>query len=91
MKKTIAIDMDNVIADVAQHYLDWYYTHYQVKLTMNDLMGRAEIDAFPEKGVVMKFLLTPNFFRTVPVVPGAIEALKMLSEYFEIYIVSAAM
>nr|WP_294948777.1 hypothetical protein [uncultured Mucilaginibacter sp.] len=28
MKKSIAIDMDGVIADVEQHFLNWYHRDY---------------------------------------------------------------
>ena len=31
-RKTIAIDMDGVIADVEKHYIDWYERDYGVKI-----------------------------------------------------------
>lgn len=89
--KSIAVDMDNVIADVESHYLDWYEKDYGVKLNKNDLTGVPELEAFPDKSAVRKFLHTPGFFKTVPVVPGAQEAISVLKETFDVYIVSAAM
>lgn len=62
MKKTIAIDMDGVIADVEAHFLTWYERDYGVKMTKDDLLGRSEEKAFPEKGLVRKFASSPNFF-----------------------------
>lgn len=91
MKKTIAVDMDNVIADVCSHYITWYKKEYGVEIDPADMLGKPETGAFPEKGAVMKFLHTPGFFRSAPVVPGAQEALMELAETYEIYIVSAAM
>jgi 5'-nucleotidase len=90
-KKSIAIDMDNVIADVESHYIDWYEKQYGVKVAKSDIRGLPETEAFPDKEAIMKFLYTPGFFRTVPVMPGAQGALKKLMEQFEVYIVSAAM
>lgn len=91
MKKTVAVDMDGVIADVEAHFLNWYERDYGVKMTKDDLLGKSEEEAFPEKGLVRNFASTEGFFSTVPVMPGAVEALRKLQEHFEIYIVSAAM
>lgn len=91
MKKTVAIDMDGVIADVEAHFLNWYERDYGVNMTKDDLLGKSEEEAFPEKGLVRKFASTEGFFSTVPVMSGAVEALQKLQEHFEIYIVSAAM
>ena len=92
MKKrtTVAIDMDNVIADVTAHYITWYEKQYGKRISREEIMGLPETEAFPD-GAVMKFLFTPGFFRTVPVMPGAQEAVRKLQETFEVYIVSAAM
>jgi 5'-nucleotidase len=91
MKKSIAIDMDGVIADIEAQVLTWYERDYGIKYTREYLMGRSEKDLFPEKGLIRKFVLTPSFFRTLPVMEGAVEALQTLMQDFEVYIVSAAM
>ena len=91
MKKTIAIDMDGVLADVEQQFLTWYERDYGVKYTKEYLADRGEYDVFPEKDAIRKFVFAPEFFLTLPVMDGAVEAVKELSEEFEIYIVSAAM
>jgi len=90
-KKTIAIDMDGVIADVEKHYIDWYEKDYGVRIDRKTMEGLMEHEAMPEKGAIMKFLTTPGFFRTVPVMEGAVEAVKDLMQDYEVYIVSAAM
>ena len=91
MKKSIAVDMDNVLADVESHYIDWYERHYGVRVPKEALHGIPELEAFPDKTAVRKFLYTPGFFRTVPVMPGAQEGIRRLLKNFEVYIVSAAM
>ena len=90
-KKTIAIDMDGVIADVEAQFISWYLRDYGIQITREDLQGRNEDNAFPEKGLIRKFARTSGFFLSVPVMEGAVDALKTLMEDFEVYIVSAAM
>lgn len=90
MKKTIAIDMDGVIADVELQALHWYKRLSGITLTKADVLGRTE-EAFLPDGLFRKFIYQSGFFRTAPVMEGAVEALLKLSEAFEIYIVSAAM
>ena len=91
MKKTVAIDMDGVIADVEAHFLDWYERDYGERFSKNILIGVSEEEAFPEKGAVRRFVTTPGFFSTVPVMEGAVDAVKKIMETYEVYIVSAAM
>lgn len=89
--KRIAVDMDGVLADTDTHFITWYYDAYGVQVPYEQLLGKPEGEGFPEKGAIRKFAFTPGFFRTLPVMPGAVEAITALMEGFEIYIVSAAM
>lgn len=82
--------MDNVIADIESHYLSTYEKQFGVKVEREFLRGKPETEAFPGD-VIMKFLHTPGFFRTAPVMRGSQEAVKKLMEDFDVYIVSAAM
>ena len=91
MKKSIAIDMDGVIADTETHFLNWYERDFGVKIHPTEILGREENEMFPDKTAARKFAFTPGFFRTLPVMHGAVEALKKLMETYEVYIVSAAM
>lgn len=83
--------MDGVLADVEAQFLNWYERDYGVKMTKENLSGLTEDTAFPEKGAIHRFAHTAGFFLTLPVMEGAVEAIKTLSETFDIYIVSAAM
>ncbi|KAA6440745.1 5'(3')-deoxyribonucleotidase [Dyadobacter flavalbus] len=91
MRKSIAIDMDNVIADIESNWINLYYKEYGVKVTKQDLHGKPEDEAFPDPVAARRLLYQPGFFRHAPIVPGAQEALIKLQENFDIYIVSAAM
>jgi 5'-nucleotidase len=89
-KQTIAIDMDGVIADTAAQFIAWYYKEYNVLIDRNEFDGKSESEALPN-GAVRKFVFTKGFFRTVPVMNGAKEAVLELMKKFDVYIVSAAM
>jgi len=91
MKKSIAIDMDGVIADEVTQLLSWYEVHYDVKVHPGEIIGKHEDDVVPHKDAYTRLSKMPGFFRTMPVMPGAVEAVKELQERFDIYIVSAAM
>jgi 5'(3')-deoxyribonucleotidase len=89
-KKTIAIDMDGVIADTVMQFISWYEKDYGIKVGKDVFEGKPEIEALPD-GVMKKIVLSPGFFRNVPVMEGAQEAVLELMEHFDVYIVSAAM
>lgn len=82
--------MDGVIADTVTNFLIWYERDHGVKYDKSVFRGRPESEALPDRAV-RKYVVTPGFFRSVPVMPGAREALLELSKHFEVFIVSAAM
>jgi 5'-nucleotidase len=88
--KSIAIDMDNVIADVETHFIDWYERDHGIRIDRQTMAGIPEMEAFPDKEAVWNMLFTPGFFSTVPVMPGSQDAIQELMKHYEIYIVSAA-
>jgi len=91
MRKSIAIDMDGVIADEVVQLLTYYEKHYGIKIHPNELSGRSEENVVPEKDAYGKLSAIPGYFRSTPVMEGAVDAVKKLMESFDVYIVSAAM
>ena len=91
MKKTIAIDMDNVIVDIETNWINFYEKEYGVQINKEDLLGIPEEEAFPDPVAARALIHKPGFFRMTPAVPGAVDALLKLSADYHIYIVSAAM
>jgi 5'-nucleotidase len=89
-RKTIAIDMDGVIADTIQNFIKWYERDHGVRIGLEAFEGKLEAEGLPDNAV-SKYVVTPGFFRSVPVMEGAMEAVSELSKYYDIYIVSAAM
>lgn len=89
-RKTIAVDMDGVLANTAAQYRSWYEEETGIQLPDTAFDGLPEIECLPG-GAVQRYLYQPGFFRTMPVMPGAQEALHSLMEDYDVYIVSAAM
>lgn len=89
-RKSIAIDMDGVIADTVTNFIDWYEKDTGVRIAKEAFDGVPEKDGLPDNAV-RKYVYSPGFFRSVPVMEGAKEAVLELMKTFNIYIVSAAM
>lgn len=89
-RKSIAIDMDGVIADTATQFRIWYEKETGMHLPASALEGVPEDECLPD-GAVRRYLYRQGFFRSIPVVPGAQEAVQQLMKAYDVYIVSAAM
>ncbi|CAI2769236.1 5' nucleotidase, NT5C type [Flavobacterium collinsii] len=89
-KKTIAIDMDGVLADIEIQLIKQYNKESGASLTKETIRGLSEEDAFIDRTLLREVLNADNFFRSLPVMPDAVESLRRLQENFEIFIVSAA-
>lgn len=91
MRQTIAIDMDNVIVDIETNWIKLYEKEFGIKVEKEDLLGKPEVEAFPDPEAARSLIYKSGFFRNAPAIPGAIDALSKLSSHYHIYIVSAAM
>lgn len=87
--KTIAIDMDEVIADVQPKFLQLYAQNTGRTLTVEDYWGR-KIYELPGGEGLRAALYEKGFFADLPVIPGSQEGIKTLMAHYEIFIVSAA-
>lgn len=90
-RKKIAIDMDGVLADIDAHFVSWYAKEYNEIIPREQRRGVPESESFPDKTAVQRYVRTYDFFRTAPLMPGAVEAVKALMERYDVFIVSAAM
>jgi len=91
MKKTIGIDMDGVLADIEDYILAAYHKKTGISITRDEIKGLSEEELFPDRTLIMDICNTAGFFRNLPVMDGAIEAVKTLMLKYDVYIVSAAM
>ena len=85
--------MDEVMADTLSEHLRRYNQAFDEALTPADLVGRGLWQVAPEdrQQQVRAFLDAEDFFEDLPLMPGAQEVLKELSERFEIFIATQAM
>ncbi|MBK7408601.1 MAG: 5'(3')-deoxyribonucleotidase [Saprospirales bacterium] len=86
----IALDMDEVIADVLPAFLDLYATHFGVRLEKEDYWGE-KIYRLPGASIIRESLWEKGFFADLPVVEGSQEVVRWLTEHYDVFIVTAAM
>jgi 5'-nucleotidase len=87
----IAVDMDGVLADVETQFLKYYESEFGEKLDKKIMLGLPEADALPDKTAARRYVNSAGFFRSLPLIPGGVAAIKILMKNFDVYIVSAAM
>jgi 5'(3')-deoxyribonucleotidase len=92
-KIRIAIDMDEVLADTIEKFVEVYRHDHQVEILLDKMDGQEFHEQLPETldGSWRKYVNQKGFFRDLKVMPGAAEVVKALHEKYEVYIVSAAM
>jgi 5'-nucleotidase len=89
----ICVDMDEVMADTLSEHLRRYNEAFDEALTPADLAGKGLWQVAPSdrQQQVRAFLDAEDFFEDLPLMPGAQEVLKELSERFDIFIATQAM
>ncbi len=90
---TLAIDMDETMADTTKEINNWYEREFGHRLSEEQLHGVEFRNAIPEAhaGVVKRYLNSPGFFRYLEPFPYAIDVVKELNQKYRVFIVSAAM
>lgn len=89
----IFIDMDDVMADAIDRFLEWYRRDFGVSFTKADLHGTKLHAIVPEehRKIVKEYPLQKGFFKDLPVMENSREVIKELNNRFDVYIASAAM
>jgi len=79
--------MDGVLADVYPRFFELYEQETGNKKTMGEIIGLKEGEAFPD---LYRWVETPGFFRSIPVMADSQRVLKLLNETYEILVISMA-
>jgi 5'-nucleotidase len=89
----ICVDMDEVMADTLSEHIRRYNEAFDEALTPADLTGKGLWEATPaeRRQQLRAFLDAEDFFEDLPLMPGAQDVLRSLSERFEIYVATQAM
>jgi len=88
--KKIALDMDEVIADVYPKFLDLYERDFGYRPKKEDYWGKKVYD-LENAAHIRQYLFKAGFFRDLPVMEGSPEVVEWLNEHFDVYIVTSAM
>lgn len=92
LMKRIAIDMDEVIADLVPKVLSRFNRDSNENVTLEDIRGSKLTLLHPHlKEQIINYFIEPEFFRDLKVIQDSQEVIKKLSEHYEIFITSAAM
>lgn len=91
--QSIAIDMDETIADTVEKFVQWYHRDTGIWITRQQLEGREISSLVPpdKRGIFREYLNTPGFCRDIPVIADAPEVLEKLHAKYEVFICSSAM
>jgi 5'(3')-deoxyribonucleotidase len=85
--KRVMVDMDGVLADVYHRFFELHEEDFGKKISIQDIIGLKEAEAFPNQ---LKWVNTPGFFKSIPVMSGSRQGLKRLNDKFEVIVVSMA-
>lgn len=88
----VIIDMDEVIADPMGDMISWYKKEYGLDVDFHAMLGGSWVRGFPQQhqALIKERILTPGFFRYLPVMPGSVDTIRAMNDRFEIFVVSAA-
>lgn len=90
-KKTILIDLDDTLNSLVPKWLELYNKDFGDNLKQENILSWNIVDYVkPEaKKVFFDYILQDGFFQQLDIQPYAYETTKWLSNYFNIYIVTA--
>lgn len=90
MKQRIALDMDEVIADIQPKFIQLYEREFGKRLTKEDLYGK-KVYYFEGARYIREFLFEKGFFRDLPVIADSQEVVQELIQHYDVFITTAAM
>lgn len=89
----IGVDVDDVLAELMQTYLDYHNEHYSTKVQKKDMFSYAFHEVFggteqESRDKVLDFYET-DFFHNLKLVPGAKEGISQLAEKHQLCVITA--
>jgi len=91
--KSLAIDIDDVLADSMSRILFLYNNEFGTSIKKSDLDGKTIYDILPPEHipVIKRYQNEKGFFTEVDLIEDSKEVVNKLSEKYNIYIVSSAL
>jgi 5'(3')-deoxyribonucleotidase len=92
-KLRLAIDMDEVLADTIDKFIEVYRRDHNTEILLQEMNGREFHELLPDtlNHSWRDYINKPGFFRDLKVMPRAVEVVKELCQKYDVYVVSAAM
>ncbi|GAA4441592.1 5'-3'-deoxyribonucleotidase [Ravibacter arvi] len=89
----IALDMDDVLADTHGKLVQIILEDFETSLTEKELNNASLKSLLHPRQYrkITEILNAPGFFRDIPVMDDAVDVVRELSKYYEIFVASAAM
>ncbi len=84
----ICIDMDGVLADTYQKFVDAYEREFGRELLRTELLGKKVYD-LEGASHIRDLMYEPGFFRQNTVLPGAVAVVEHLYERHEVFVVTS--
>lgn len=93
MKKTLFIDMDEVMADTFSKHVELYNQDFNEQLRHEDCIGNDIWNVVPEqrKKSIIAHVYKKGFFRDLRPIKDSQEVIRALYDAYEVYVASAAM
>jgi len=89
-RKSIALDMDEVMANVSPKFEAIYEKELGIPLSKDDYWGK-KVYQLENAAYIRDFLHHKGFFADLPVMPGSQEVVRELMEHYDVFIATAAM
>lgn len=91
-KIRLAIDMDEVLADTIDKFIEVYRQDHQTEILLEEMSGKEFHELLPDtlNDSWRTYVNAPGFFRDLKVMPGAQDVVKELCNKYDVYVVSAA-
>lgn len=80
--------MDGVLADVYAQFKEYEINEFGTTKPMEKIFGKPEHEAYPN---AYKYVNSVGFFINAPIIEGSVEALKILNEGYNLFVVSSAL
>ncbi|MBS1527177.1 MAG: 5'(3')-deoxyribonucleotidase [Bacteroidetes bacterium] len=92
-KIRLAIDMDEVLADTIDKFIEVYRRDHNTEILLEEMSGKEFHELLPDtlSHSWRDYVNAPGFFRDLKVMPGAQQVVADLQKKYDVYIVSAAM
>jgi 5'(3')-deoxyribonucleotidase len=93
--RKVFVDIDNTLGNLTAHYLSWYNSFYNTDLSVDnktlftyDIPSTTGTDHEEETRRFIQIFNSPGFWLNEPLFPDAADALELLNNKYEVYLLT---